>query len=500
METGWLISPSMNDRCYATAIAEDNHDRVVICLRREENTRTARLPHYAVTCVLERPETKNVRPIPSSGRSLRLVALLIALACGFGVASGLPSVNDPPEASVASAFDPATIAKGAQLAAIGDCAGCHTVSGGRPYAGGVPLETPFGTIHGTNITPHAGTGIGRWTEPEFFRAMREGIDRKGRHLYPAFPYPHFTLAADDELHALYAYLMTRTPVDSVPPPNHLRFPFNLRPLIGVWNALYLRRDVYRADPAQSAQWNRGAYLVQSLGHCGACHTPLNVLGAEVREDYLGGGNIEGWYAPPLDDESPSPTPWTVEALATYLQSGIVERHAIAGGPMQQVVQELEHAPAADVQAMAVYLVSLMGPATRERDARAAASTALATETANDAAPESRSLSADAMQGGAAIYRAACATCHAEGRRASSGTALQLPLAVALHESDPASLIRIIRDGITAPEGERRRWMPPFAGALTDEQTTALVVYLRTLAPEASPWQNVAEQVAKARRS
>jgi len=440
--------------------------------------------------------TNCVRFLASSGKRVALCALL-ALASGIASSVAAPGGSDGSNSR--PSFDAATLDRGAELAAVGGCSGCHTVEGGMPYAGGVPLGTPFGTIYGTNITPHATTGIGRWSEQDFVRAMREGVDRDGRHLYPAFPYPHFALVSDDELHALYAYVMTRTPVDYVPPANRLTFPFNVRPMLAVWNALYLRRDGYRPDPTQSAQWNRGAYVVQSLGHCGACHSPLDALGAEKRDDYLGGGSAEGWYAPPLDATNPSPVPWTAEALATYLRRGIAPQHAMAGGPMQGVVQELAQASDDDVDAMAVYLVSLMGSPTPDREARADQSLALASSPNGDA-PAVRSSARDQPQSGASIYRGACASCHAEGRRASSGTALQLSLAVAVHEADPGSLIRIIREGIIAPEAERSRWMPAFAGALTDEQITALVIYLRTLAPEAPPWHNVSEQVAKARPS
>lgn len=422
-----------------------------------------------------------------------------ALAVASMIASGMAAANGPDGNPSPPAFDSATIDRGARLAAVGGCSGCHTVEGGMPYAGGVPLETPFGTIYGTNITPHATTGIGRWSESDFVRAMRDGVDRDGRHLYPAFPYPHFALVSDDELHALYAYVMTRTPVDHVPPANRLAFPFNMRPLLAIWNALHLHRDDVRTDPAQTPQWKRGAYLVQSLGHCGACHSPLDALGAEKRGAYLGGGSAEGWYAPPLDASNPSPVPWTVEALADYLRRGIADQHAVAAGPMQGVVHELSQASDEDVDSMAVYLVSLMGNATPERAARASEIVASASpsRTTNAARGESDT---QQPQSGASIYIGACASCHAEGRRTSSGTALQLPLAIAVHDADPSSLIRIIREGIIVPEGERGRWMPAFAGALTDEEITALVIYLRTLAPEAPPWQNVSEQVAKAHRS
>ena len=344
----------------------------------------------------------------------KFIALWVALACGYGISFTWPSPIAAVEAPPRQAFDKAVIERGARLADIGGCVGCHTVPGGMPYAGGVPLATLFGTIYGTNITPHPLDGIGGWPEQAFDRAMREGIDRDGRHLYPAFPYPHFTMLSDEELHALYAYIMTRTPVQSAAPTNDLRFPFNVRSFLVLWNALYLRRDPYRADPAQSAQWNRGAYLVQSLGHCGVCHSPHDALGAEDRKHPLAGGTAEGWYAPPLNERSPSPLPWTVDQLTSYLRQGIADQHAIAGGPMQGVVQDLAQAPADDVRAMAVYIVSLMGATTHEREARTGASLALSSRHESDpAAIRSirQSAPADPAQSGPAIYHGSCAGCH-----------------------------------------------------------------------------------------
>jgi mono/diheme cytochrome c family protein len=249
-------------------------------------------------------------------------------------------VIDPIAPPSRASFDPAAIRHGAELAAIGNCAGCHTTRDGRPYVGGLALATPFGTIYSTNVTPDPQTGIGAWSPAAFVRAMREGVARDGRWLYPAFPYDHFTKVSVPDLEALYAYLMTRDPVHAENHHNALNFPFNFRPLIAIWNALYLDTTPWRPDPAQSAQWNRGAYLVESLGHCSSCHAPRNALGAEDRRDRFGGGDAEGWYAPALDVKSPSPLPWNVELLATYLRNGVAADHAVAGGPMQGVVHEL----------------------------------------------------------------------------------------------------------------------------------------------------------------
>src|SRR5262249_602763 len=209
-----------------------------------------------------------------------------------------------------SVFSAETIARGKLLAALGDCAVCHTDVNGQVNAGGRPLETPFGIIHSTTITPHVETGIGTWSYPAFERAMREGIHRDGRHLYPAFPYTHFAKASDADLQALYAYLMAQQPVRATVPRNELRFPFNLRPLMAGWNALFHQTATFQPEPSKSDVWNRGAYLIEGLGHCSACHSPRNALGAEQQRQYLAGGFAEGWEAPALTSLSQAPIPWS----------------------------------------------------------------------------------------------------------------------------------------------------------------------------------------------
>src|SRR6202041_1104179 len=259
-----------------------------------------------------------------------------------------------PDASVYSA---ATIARGRQLAALGDCAVCHTAMNGAINAGGRALETPFGTIYSTNITPDPDTGIGAWSYPAFERAMRDGIHRDGRHLYPAFPYPHFAKTTDADLQALYAYLMAQSPVRAEGPATRLAFPFNLRPLMAGWNALFHQAGAFEADATQSASWNRGAYLVEGLGHCGACHSPRNAFGAEKANAYLAGGFADGWEAPPLTLLSQAPIPWSEDELFSYLRSGESRFHGVAAGPMAPVVKELASLPDHDIRAMAVYLAS-----------------------------------------------------------------------------------------------------------------------------------------------
>ena len=430
-----------------------------------------------------------------------LVVLATLCALGAAGAGGAAPLLDPIAPPARASFDAAAITRGAELAAIGNCAGCHTVRDGSAYAGGVALATPFGVIHGTNITPDAQTGIGAWSLAAFVRAMREGIARDGSHLYPAFPYDHFTKLTGPDLESLYAYLMTRDPVPAPNRANDLRFPFNLRPLIAVWNALYLDTAPWRADAAQSAQWNRGAYLAQALGHCSACHAPRNALGAEDRRNPLGGGEVEGWYAPALDAKSPSPLRWSVEPLVTYLRNGVAADHAVAAGPMQAVVQALSRVNEADVRALAVYLVSAQGGPGAEREARAQDSLRRARQGLLAAQPLPPAATPDDEASallGASVYLGACAGCHEAGRGISSSGALQLSLAVALHAPDPRSLIRIIREGITPADGEEGRWMPGFGDALTDTQITALVSHLRRTAAAAPAWPELARQVRQAR--
>src|SRR4029077_5008816 len=222
---------------------------------------------------------------------------LIAPFAAAALVYGCPSHENGAQVEGPKAFPREQIAKGQELAHIGNCMGCHTAEGGKPYAGGTPLKTPFGTIHGTNLRPDPQTGIGRWSLEAFTRAMREGVDREGRNLFPAFPYDHFTKLTDEDIAALYAFVMPREPVNQKNLSNTVPLP---RATVGLVKAKYLERSVYKPDPAKSAEWNRGAYLVEGLGHCGACHTPRDRLGAEKKDAHFAGAEIEGWHAPALN--------------------------------------------------------------------------------------------------------------------------------------------------------------------------------------------------------
>jgi mono/diheme cytochrome c family protein len=407
-------------------------------------------------------------------------SLLVGLAMSVVMAGALIGsvFGDAPGAPVGKrSFDAALIARGAQLSAIGNCATCHTRRSGKSFAGGLPLATPFGVVYSTNITPDVGTGIGAWTEADFLRAMHDGVDRAGRNLYPAFPYDHFTRVTDDDVGAIYAYIMTRDAVHSLVPANRLMFPMTFRPLLSGWKALYFERGAYRPDPGRSAEWNRGAYLVEGLGHCGACHTPRNALGAERKSDPLGGGDVEGWRASAINASSSAPMPWTIDQLTRYLRQGRDDTHGTAAGPMAPVVHQLSQVPEEDVRAMATYLTTAM------------AGSAPASGRATAASPDEARLAS-----GAAIFAGTCASCHDEGASSfSSVHTVPLALTTSIHEPDPRNVLHIVLEGIWPEPGEKGAQMPGFEGALTDEQLASLLTYVRAHFVNSPPWPDVSRQ-------
>jgi mono/diheme cytochrome c family protein len=415
--------------------------------------------------------------------ALAALALVGATTLPLASCAFRPAI-EPAATPARASFEPALVRRGEILEALGDCSGCHTAPGGRAYAGGRRLATPFGAIYSTNITPDRDTGIGRWPEEAFVRAMREGVDREGRRLYPAFPYDHFTHVRDGDLHALYAFLMTRTPVAATKPANELVFPLGFRPLLAAWQLLYLDRQPILDDATRSAAWNRGRYLVEGLGHCGACHTPRNALGAEERERALAGGEAEGWDAPALDRSSPSPIPWTATRVAAYLANEVVPSQGIPAGPMSPVAHNLALVPRHDIEAIATYLASLWGEPSAAQRERAAVVRARIAGDANVPAND-----AD-LVAGRAIYGAACAVCHDTGRGAGSGEAMHLAASTSLSLPKPTNLLRIVQDGVAPRDGERGRFMPAFRGTFTDAQLADLVRYLRVAFGNGAPWDEI----------
>ena len=419
-------------------------------------------------------------------------AVLVALSWH----ATLPAMPQPS----ADAFAPALIRRGATLAAIGNCAGCHSAPGRPAFSGGAPVETPFGSIYASNLTPDPDTGIGRWSEPAFRRAMRDGVDREGRNLYPAFPYNHYTLVTDQDDAALYAYLMTRAPARSEVPRPDLPFPLNVRAVMSAWNAVFFRSGAYAREPERGEDWNRGAYLVEGLGHCGACHTPHGPLGNEESDHHMAGGLAEGWNAYALNAASPAPIPWTVDALTFYLVHGWQAVHGVSRGPMALVTANLGSVPEADAHAMAVYLVSLMGSA--EKPARAgpdepASPMSAASAGSQVAVAATAAVSARSSDAGAALYEGACASCHASGRAVPYG-GLPLDLSSALHAPDPSNIVTVTLHGLAAPPGAPGAIMPGFLGALDDRQIAALLAYLRSGIAHEAPWPDLDATVKAAR--
>jgi mono/diheme cytochrome c family protein len=395
-------------------------------------------------------------------------------------------------------FDPAMVKRGRELAALGNCNDCHMTRGGKAFAGGLPVPTPFGTIFSANITPDVETGIGAWSEAAFSRAMRSGVNRAGQHLYPTFPYDHFTNVSDNDNRALYAFLMTRTPVQARAPDNELSFPFNLRPMVVGWKLLFLHHDSFKPDSTQSAAWNRGAYLVEGLAHCGSCHTPRNTLGAERASAQFAGGGVDDWQAYPLNDTSKSPVPWTAEALFTYLRTGSNPQHGVARGPMAQVVSNLAAVPEDDVRAIATYMAGIAGVPTPDRQRRG--NEAMARINPARPEPSDRATQAQAAHPvGAAIYQAACARCHDSGRPVPYG-GVNLHLSTGISASDARNVINTVLTGVRAVPGERSPIMPGFASSMDDGQIVALLQYLRARFADQPAWSDLDKIVREARAS
>jgi nicotinate dehydrogenase subunit B len=397
-----------------------------------------------------------------------------------------------PTVHTAAVYTPETVERGRQLAALGNCAHCHTADARTPLAGGLALDTPFGTVRSTNITPDVTTGIGAWSFSAFQRAMREGISRDGRHLYPAFPYTAYTRMGDDDLMALYAYLMSQAPVRSEVPEAQLKFPFSLRPLLAGWNALYLEPGPQAvAAPGRSTEWVRGEYLVNAVGHCGACHTERNALGAEKNgKAFLGGAWVKGWHAPSLTAAHPAPVPWTEAAFYDYLRRGHSAQHGTAGGPMADVVRGMKDVPDADLRAMAHYLGSF-GAQPAPEQAEAAARQALA---------HSAQSAAQLLGPAQRMFEQACAACHHDGQGPRLlGANVPLALNTSLHSERPDNLLRSILEGQQNPATRELGFMPAFKDALDDGQLVELAGYMRQrFAPQQPAWSDLPQAVRRAR--
>ncbi|VFR21840.1 Putative diheme cytochrome c-553 [plant metagenome] len=438
------------------------------------------------------------------------------LAAGAGAVASLVTMAWPGKPAIAptdgpdvSLYSDAAIERGRLVAAAGDCVVCHTAPKGEANAGGLGLETPFGTIYTTNITPDNDTGIGRWSFSAFDRAMREGVHRDGRQLYPAFPYTAFAKLTDADMQALYAYLMVQPPVRSEPPKTELAFPYSLRPTLAGWNLLFHDNAVYQPDPTQSLAWNRGAYLVEGAGHCAACHSPRNALGAEKRGlgSYLAGGEAEGWTAPALNQLASGATPWTADELFQYLRTGYSARHGVAAGPMAPVIHGLAELPESDVRAIMTYLLDppggkAAGKAVSKEAPAPVPATAAATDTLPAAVrlPDDQRLFVDHANG-ERIYQNACAACHEAGSGPTLfGVKPSLASNPNLHAATPDNLLQVVLHGIQQPANEELGYMPGFKDSLDDKQVQDLLGYLRArFAPQAKPWRDTEPAIDRIRK-
>ena len=434
---------------------------------------------------------------------MKRIFLFLVLLGAVVAAGGLVWAKRFPEIAAISrpnpaSFDKALVKQGEKLAGLGNCHVCHSVSGGKPFAGGLALPTPFGTIYTTNITPDVETGIGGWSEEAFIRAMREGVDREGDYLYPAFPYDYYTHVATGDLKAIYAYLMTREPVKQEAKENKLGFPFNIRLLMAGWNLLFHQSGEWKPDPTKDNEWNRGAYIVEGLGHCGACHTPRNVFGAAAKSgpDAYSGGVAEGWMAPALNGKAWSPIPWTGKALVNYLIDGWDQHHGLTGGPMTAVATDLYDQSEDDVFAIAAYVMSLKGPAKtpEEQEKIVAAEYAKAARLEWGHAQQPALPSDPLLQKGAKVFESQCITCHK-----ADGKSAPLALTSVMNAPDSYALIDVTYNGIKPPRGSLDRSMPARASQISDEDMVALAAFVRARFTSRPAWTGV-DALAKSIRS
>jgi mono/diheme cytochrome c family protein len=427
-----------------------------------------------------------------------LALIVVVAAFGFFVWSASVSAIDPVALPEPSSFSDDAVGSGETLAALGDCVVCHTAQGGPEFAGGLGLPTPFGTIYSTNITPDVETGIGGWSLEAFRRAFREGVARDGTYLYPAFPYDHFTKLTDGDIEALYAFLMTRDAVSSPAKENDLSFPFNIRLLMAGWNPLFLDKGAYAADPAKDEQWNRGAYLVEGVAHCGACHTPRNFLGAEAASAKFAGGDVEGWHAPALKSQSPAPIPWSQDAMVNYLLDGWDGDHGVAAGPMMPVVDELAALSEDDAYAIAAYILSYQDQEMSGEQGDAALAFAQSRDFGSPETPSSGPETAESntpFARGLATFARICANCHRSG-----GQPVSLALTSTVNGPDPRNFLHIVDKGIMPPQGASSRSMPAFGGSLSDEDLVDLATFVRSHFSGAPGWENLPPRVAEIRGS
>lgn len=397
-----------------------------------------------------------------------MLVLLIVVMVGSLAILNTDDHSEHARSAVAVSNPAEQIAKGAYLVRTGDCMACHTARGGKELAGGRAIQTQFGAIYSPNVTPDKETGIGKWSADDFWRALHNGKSKNGGLLYPAFPYTNYTKVTRADADAMFAYLRGVPPVQQKNLQPDLRFPYNNRFLLYGWRALYFRPGVYQAQKEQSVEWNRGAYLVQGLGHCSACHSTRNALGGTDLKAELEGGfmPVVNWYAPSLSsDEGIGLGDWDIQHITGLLKNGVSPR-GTALGPMAEVVSaSLQHLSDQDVGAMAIYLKSLP-------------SQKAASEVEERAVPEEV---AHVLEQGAKIYKNHCADCHQTSGKGQWPAYPPLAGNHAITMSSAVNAIRVVLNGGFSPStaaNPRPYGMPPYGPTLSDDEVAAVVSYVR----------------------
>lgn len=392
-------------------------------------------------------------------RSLTVAALFVSL-------SGAAWAQD------SQSFD--RVERGRYLSVLGDCAGCHTAPGGAPFAGGLTLDTPFGKLVAPNITPDRETGIGNMTDDEFVAALHEGRSHNGKRLYPAMPYPAYTKMTLDDVLAMRSYFRTVAPVNNAVEANQLPFPFNIRLAMVFWNWLNFTPGRFQPNPQKSAEWNRGAYIVEGPAHCGTCHTPKTLLGGDKADVPLVGATLQGWFAPNLTgDPRKGIGAWSKQDIVDYLKTG-VNSFTLASGPMSEAItHSTSQMSDEDIAAIATYL----------KDSGTGGGSPKPTPVAaND----------NAMRAGAAIYKDSCAACHKDDGSGETHLFPRLAGSALVQSDDPTTLAHVVLSGtqavstIGAPTGPA---MPAFDWRLNDAQVAAVITYIR------NSWGNAASPVS-----
>ena len=397
-------------------------------------------------------------------------AAIILCLIGAGLFFFIPHRLDQVAATAKQPVGDALIARGKYLTTAADCAACHTTKGGKPFAGGLAFKLPFGTIYSSNITPDTQHGIGGWSESEFVRAVKFGVGKHGEDLYPAFPYTSYALLTDDDVLAIFAYLKTLAPAALQAPQSDLAFPFDQRWLMRGWKLLFMPRNEQRRDPTRSEDWNRGAYLVEALAHCGECHTPRGLMFERKQSQALSGGIVDGWRAWNItSDKENGVGAWSDEELASYLSTGHAQGRGSASGGMREAVDlSLSKLPSDDIRAMITYLRTVP-PVAGEPELR---------KSSNPKEKTVRLQSSDAgVDLGRRIFAGACASCHGWEAKGQANPRAAIAGAHAFSDPDAANIIRVILEGSSDGSNTPGSTMPAFKAIYSDEEVAALANFL-----------------------